>query len=246
MAAAFSLTSPSPAGSDAVPFAVVSTGPFGTRVASHLLRALPGARAVAPNDLPNAFAASRQAVLLALWRPEPALCERADELAHHRSVAWLPVTMDHPVIRVGPLVIPGSGSCFRCFHRRRQQHDTQPATTAALLTAYAADPATGRAGYLPHHARLAAAIAAQKVAGDLAGYDAGRGAAEPGEVVTIRLFSPAMTTSSVIGCHDCPRCGGAPGPAGGLAAALASFRRSAQRAPGRRPEAREPLPGAAR
>jgi bacteriocin biosynthesis cyclodehydratase domain-containing protein len=235
MAAAFPVTAAPVTDPASMPFAVVSIGPFGEQAARHLLRALPGALALARSDLLNAFATARRAVLLALWRPEPALCERADELAHHRGTVWLPVTMDPPVVRVGPLVVPGSGPCFRCFHRRRQQHDTQPAATAGLLAAYAADPEAGPAGYLPHHARLAAAIAAQMVSTGRGGRGEGWGESGPGMVTTIRLFSPAMTTTSVVGCHDCPRCGGPPGPAGELAAVLAGFRGAAWPAP--QPEA---------
>ncbi len=199
--------------------AVVGLGPFGDRVAAHLVSTCAGARLVAPSDIANAFAISGCAALVvALWRPEYQLCERADDLAHQHGLPWLPVTMDHPVIRIGPLVCPWSGPCFRCYRARREQHDTQPAATAALLRAYGDDPSAGPGGYLPHQARIAAAIAGQAL-GYLAGGDR-LGETAAGKVTTLRLLGGGMSVSRVIACHDCSRCGGPPGPVGNLAEIL--------------------------
>ena len=155
----------SPSGDD-TSLSVIGLGPFGERVAQHLLGTRPDAKRVAAADLGNAFTATGEAVVLALWRPEPELCEQADELSWRRGVPWLPVVMDHRAVSVGPLVSQ-PGPCFRCYRRRREQHDVQPAATAALLAAYARDAGAGPAGYLPHHARMAAGLATQMLRGDL-------------------------------------------------------------------------------
>jgi bacteriocin biosynthesis cyclodehydratase domain-containing protein len=202
---------------------VMGAGLFGERVARHLLSTYAHADTVAAPDLRNAFAGTRDAVVVALWRPEPALCELADELSHRHHRPWLPVIMEHRVIYAGPLVSPHS-PCFRCYRRRREQHDIQPAATAALLAAYAGDPAAGPGGWLPHHARLAAGVAGQMLR-TLA--EAGPGRREDrggGQVATIRLLGGSISLSPVVACHDCDRCGGPPGPAGGLDAVLTGFR----------------------
>jgi bacteriocin biosynthesis cyclodehydratase domain-containing protein len=210
-------------------------GPFGGRVARQLLSVHASSALLTAADIRNAFAFAREAVIVAMWRPEPALCERADELSYRLRVPWLPIVMEHPVIRVGPLVCPQTGPCFRCYRRRREQHDTQPAATAALLAAYAADSAAGPGGYLPHHARIAAGVAGQLIRGRPAGglvQGVGQGAAAmAGQVTTIRLLNGSMSVSPVIACHDCDRCGGPAGPAGRLdaviSAAVAGRRRPA-------------------
>jgi bacteriocin biosynthesis cyclodehydratase domain-containing protein len=192
---------------------VVGVGPFGDRVAAHLVDTYPDARMVAAPDIRNAFTVARSAVVVALWRPEPALCEKADELAHQQGLPWLPVTMEHSVVRIGPLVCPRSGPCFRCYRARREQHDTQPVAAAALLRAYEDDPAAGPGGYLPHQARIAAGMARKALGGRPA-----EGVA--GHVTTVRLLGGGMSVSHVVACHDCSRCGGPPGPVGNLAAVL--------------------------
>jgi bacteriocin biosynthesis cyclodehydratase domain-containing protein len=232
MAATFSLIDDGPSPRERVPLAVAAVGPFGERTAEHLTKAVPGARLVAASDIVNAFAVARDAVVIALWRPEPGLCELADEVAHRYATPWLPVTMDHPVIRVGPLVLPGCGPCFRCYQRRRQQHDTQPAASAALIAAYAANAAEGPAGYLPHHARIAAGMVSEMLRGIAGGGERRVHGHVPGSVTTIRLFGRGITTNLVVQCHDCLRCGGSPGPVGELETVLSRFRSMTMRPPG--------------
>lgn len=151
-------------------------------------------------DAEAAFAGPADVVVLVLWRPDPGLCERADALAHERGRPWFPVIAEHPVIRVGPVVRPGRGACFACYARRRVQHDAHGATTRHLYAAYASDPGFGPAGFLPHHARTAAGIAARLVA-------AVRDATVPaGTVVTTRLLRTWITADPVVSCHGCTRC----------------------------------------
>jgi bacteriocin biosynthesis cyclodehydratase domain-containing protein len=203
----------------------IGLGPFGERVAELLARQYPAAVTSDAAGLEGAFATAPGAVVVALWRPSPVLCEQADRLAFQNQVPWLAVTMEHPVIRIGPLVVPGAGPCFDCYRRRRIQHDTQGAATSALYAAYERDPSIGPAGYLPHHARLAAATAAQLLArtgllppGPDARSAEHRPPADPpvGQVVTLRLLRRGVSMSRVIGCHDCDRCGTPTGPVGDL------------------------------
>ena len=197
MSSAVRLTPDPPA-----PVAVAGTGPFGTRCAELLAAGLPGSRTLDASEITATFATRPGAVVLALWRPEPGLCEAADELAFRHRVPWLPVVMEHPVIRVGPVVRPPVGPCFGCYARRRAQHDGQPWATAALRAAYDRDQACGARGYLPHHARLAAAVAHTMLH---------PGAVPLDTVSTIRLVTGGLSAGRVVACHGCARCGtGAP------------------------------------
>nr|WP_239078016.1 TOMM precursor leader peptide-binding protein [Streptomyces sp. SID9124] len=136
-------------------------------------------------------------VVAALWRTAPALCERLDTLAYETGVRWLPVVLEPGQVRVGPLVVPGTGPCHNCFETRRLQHDPQPAAAAALGAAYDRDPDCGPAGYLPQQARTAAGLAA----GLLRAPDT-----EAGTVLRLPAGSRAVRRDTVTRRHGCPRC----------------------------------------
>jgi bacteriocin biosynthesis cyclodehydratase domain-containing protein len=197
----------------------VGVGPFGERVAERLLRLIPASRIAAEDDIDDVFSAAPSAVAIATWRPAPALCERADELAYRYRVPWLAVIMEHPVIRVGPLVDPATGPCFRCYRRRRVQHDTQAMATAAVHAAYERDPVLGPAGYLPQHVRLAAGLAANMLLA--AGLAPSERCTVSSNVVTVRLLRRGLSMNPVVACHDCDRCGTSPGPLGCLGSVVA-------------------------
>jgi bacteriocin biosynthesis cyclodehydratase domain-containing protein len=192
--------------------ALAGVGPFGAHVASLLATALPGGGKVDATlaGISAALAEQASAVVIALSRPDPTLCDTIDALSYRHQRPWLPVIMEHPVIRIGPLARPPAGPCFRCYARRRRQHDRQPWVTAALLAGNDRQQVCGPGGYLPHHARLAAAIAHDAVR-SLLEDSPSQAAPEPGSVSTIRLadmgLSLGLRSSGVIACHDCDRCG---------------------------------------
>jgi bacteriocin biosynthesis cyclodehydratase domain-containing protein len=190
---------------------VTCSGAFGRRVADFLLGcAMDGQTrdTVTSRDIELAFEQGSGAVVAALWRPDPPLCEQADKLAFQHGRTWLPIVMDHPVIRIGPLVRPPAGPCFTCSYRRRVQHDAQHAVTAVVHAAYQADPTCGPGGYLPHHARLAAAIARMFLGAGSSGVTDANSLA-PGSVITIRLTRNSMQASRVVPCSDCAHCAAA-------------------------------------
>jgi bacteriocin biosynthesis cyclodehydratase domain-containing protein len=175
---------------------LLGVGPFGVRVAEILSGAFPGSRTVDEDGLDDEFANS-DAVVVALWRPAPALCERADLLAHRSGIPWLPIVMRHPLVLVGPLVCPGRGPCFQCYEHRLVQHDKDWRNTRDIHAAYDRDPNCGPRGFLPQHARMAAGIAAC-VLGDRH--------AVAGEVVSFSLAEQRIRKDAVLSCHGCARC----------------------------------------
>jgi len=128
--------------------ALAGAGPFGVRVASLLAAVHPGYQEADASlaEISAAFTGPAGAVVIALWRPDAELCDTADTLSYRYQLPWLPVVMEHPVIRIGPLVRPPAGPCFRCYARRRRQHDRQPWVTAALQAAYDRDQDCGPGG----------------------------------------------------------------------------------------------------
>lgn len=176
----------------------VGIGDFGRRVANLLAATVPGTRRF-PGPA-EALDAGAGILVVASWRPSPALYEQADELAFKHQRPWLPVIMEHPVIRVGPWVAPPAAPCYACYQSRRAQHDDQRETTRLLHDAYDRDECCGPAGFLPHHARAAAEVAQSMLAA------AERGTQRPGQVITVRLARLEVSADQVVPVHACPRC----------------------------------------
>ncbi|MFD8815469.1 TOMM precursor leader peptide-binding protein [Streptomyces sp. NPDC059627] len=189
--------------------AVVGLGDFGQRVARLLTEERTDRRlipAAPPQEVFHRVAhGGAKAVVVVLWRHSPAWCDEFDALAFRTRTRWLPVVMEHPRLRIGPLVSPGEGPCHRCFEQRRIQHDPHPETTAALAAAYDAAPESGPAGYLPHHARLAAHLAEAM----LSSHDTA------GLLTTVGLNAGKTASRRVSACHGCTRCSSSPLPHGG-------------------------------
>jgi bacteriocin biosynthesis cyclodehydratase domain-containing protein len=199
--------------------AIVGVGEFGARVAS-LLRRAPGRPVHRADELPAVLAAEPLTVILAAgWRP-PGLPEQCDEWAFAKRKSWLPIVMSHPHIRIGPLVLPGQGPCFKCFetraaqHSQRSQTDSQRSQTDSQRSQTGGEPADDQApenvtprGYLAHHARLAAAVADLMLA-------RAEPEARPGMVASLNVLGTGVRWHTVIPVGRCQRCGGAdPGPA---------------------------------
>ncbi|WP_042424739.1 TOMM precursor leader peptide-binding protein [Streptacidiphilus anmyonensis] len=170
-------------------------------MAALLTTRYPAARTLPLDELDRTADGPADVLVVAMWRPSPGLCERADAFAHAHGLPWLPMVMERQAISVGPWVTPGSSPCHRCYRRRLVQHDSQWQISGAVLNAYTDDPKVGPAGFLPGHARTAAAVAGALI-------DHGqRSAGGPGgRVVTISLRGNTVSSDQVVGCHGCDRC----------------------------------------
>lgn len=185
---------------------LAASGAFGRRVAAFMPCRAAAARLADERDLEDVFTSATGTVVVALWRPDRALCARADELAFSHQRSWLPIIMEHPVIRVGPLVTPPAGPCVQCSYRRQAQHDGHELASAALHAAYAADGALGPTGYLPHHARMAAAVAVDMLRQRSQDCPTEGLATAAAHVVTIRLTRLGLSVNRVVPCYNCPLC----------------------------------------
>jgi bacteriocin biosynthesis cyclodehydratase domain-containing protein len=182
--------------------AVLGLGDFGDHVAA-FIRGNARWPVHMADSVGDAFEKHSRAFIATMWRPCPAACEEADALAFRHQRPWLPVVMDHPHVRVGPVVVPGQGACFACFTARYDQHDSQHEITAALRAGFDREPDLGPRGYLDHHARLAAALA-QMALGDLSDDWLAAAAAQ---VLTFSVYRNAIRRHPVIARSGCRRCG---------------------------------------
>jgi bacteriocin biosynthesis cyclodehydratase domain-containing protein len=190
------------------PLTIASNGEFAYRIAEFLSLSVTAdqrmsEQMIADYGVRQAFDMTGGPLVLVCSRPEPSMCQLTDRLAFERDRTWLPIIVDHPVLQVGPLVMPPMGPCFTCAYRRRIQHETPHSMTAVISTAYEGDAEWGPSGYLPHHARLAAAVAHGWLA---ASTGKARSQFPLGRVLSIRMASSSMSVERVVPCYDCQWC----------------------------------------
>lgn len=183
---------------------VLQVGPFGNGIAEYLT-ALRGDVVVTSvtNDilpLPDVWPVSRMMVV-ASWRQAPTLCELVDELSHKWQRPFIPLILDSTEMRIGPVVVPGSGCCWRCWMRRQRQHASWPEARVALQEHYANHPQSGPKGYLEPFARMGAA----RLSAIIDDMDAEIDLA--GTIWQIDTLTRRITTSMAVGVHGCPQCG---------------------------------------
>lgn len=190
---------------------VTPVGPFGHAVAERLRDLchrveVVGADAAGPVTRPpipdQALPPGPRLNVLVSWRRVPRTEREFDEEAFRTGDPWLPVVLDHPVLEIGPAVVPGTGPCCGCYRRRIAQHDPSRAVRAAVDRHYDADPLAGPAGHLPSTALFAAAAVADVV-------DRLRTAPEDeaGRVRQINVPTQQLWSGRAVGVHGCPRCG---------------------------------------
>ncbi|MFE7295112.1 TOMM precursor leader peptide-binding protein [Streptomyces sp. NPDC057579] len=207
---------------------VLALGDFGAAVAERLLREHDGIEVTSDRDSLQQFSAGWPQAdfrVLISWREPPHLADVLDARSAAWRIPWLPIVAEHPRLRIGPLVVPGAGACYRCFRKRRYQHERDSATTAALHAHYDAEPSAGPEGFLPQHVSLAAASALDL----LHRFEDDGGRRDAGMVRHWHLLEQLITSARVVGVHGCDRCRthGAASPTGSswedLAADLASW-----------------------
>lgn len=185
---------------------VLAVGTFGAAVCDALNRVAIPSRNIPldPTRFPTevADALDGDVIVLAAGRPVPSLYPLVDSHAYATSTAWLTVVLERGTLRVGPTVAPGLSPCHDCYRRRAAQHSPAPDIDRALDTHYRTDPGEEPYGWLPGTPVLAAE-AIRAVTNSLSS-----GASERYSLLRTRhLTTGVMTTSRVVGCHGCPRCG---------------------------------------
>jgi bacteriocin biosynthesis cyclodehydratase domain-containing protein len=182
---------------------VTAVGPFGLAVADRLrdlcadveIAGTPGAvvRPRVPEPHLN---------LLIAWRRVPRMEREFDAEAFRTGQPWLPVTLDHPVLEIGPVVVPGVGPCHDCYRARMGQHDPGRDFRALVDAHYDENPSDGPTGYLPSTALFAAAAIA-----DVATRLRTAPEREAGRVRQFDVPTQGLWSGHVVGVHGCARCG---------------------------------------
>jgi bacteriocin biosynthesis cyclodehydratase domain-containing protein len=185
------------------PVEILTVGVFGRAVAEYLIalrRDVHETRADGADRPFDARGAARIR-LLAAWRPVPAICELLDHRSHASQRPFVPLIAESTVLRLGPIVVPGRGACWSCWMRRRRQHAEWPDELMAVLRHYADSDRAGPEGYLEPFAM----IGAMQLAQTIEAIDASAPVA--GRVCELDMLTRNIAVSTVVGVHDCPRCG---------------------------------------
>lgn len=185
---------------------VVANGPFGKSVRESLRREGPvTVLDWGQCDFEEGVAGAGFAIF-ANWRDCHSEFRHFDTIASELGISWCPIRPAGGTLVIGPLVLAGRSACFDCYQRRYLCHDIDPQRTLARQFAFSRDPEIGAPGFIEPTAQLAAAWALT-FAGDPAG--------NSGRVITIDLFSFAITDARAVRIHGCKRCGNRDRAAGG-------------------------------
>ncbi len=183
---------------------VITVGAIGREIGDRLARLHPAAqRRDATDGLEVSRLPPAHAYVLAAGRQVADLEKGLDAMVHDRRRALLTVAVEHPVLRLGPLVVPGSGAaCAACYHGRYRTHLAGLDALDSLEAHYRERPHDEPAGFLPPMLDFAAARAHALLAA---------AAADPsgqaGFVQLAHLLMPRLYRWPVVGIHGCPRCG---------------------------------------
>ena len=181
---------------------ILTAGPFGEAVAGACRSHEPQALVV---PLQDALAAPPRATaeiafaLVATWRRHPAAIETLDGRFWRIGLPWSEVTLEGPLLRAGPLVVPGSSSCYGCFRTRWLSNSPTSDRELALDSCFDRDAAIGIHGFTPSLVRIAAALAL---------CDRRDGAVAAGRVRWFDVRTGSLFEERVVRIHGCRRCGG--------------------------------------
>lgn len=184
---------------------ILSVGAFGRAIATSLQELLPGVietRIELNGQTHPMLWPTAKVHVLASWRPVTKLSRLLDEMCHAWRTPFIEAVQETPMLRVGPVVVPGQGACYGCYETRTLQHVQRALEYKALRDFYNLQPRQGPQGYLPAIADLAAIRIAQFVR-ELE-HDA---ATVAGQVWQLNTIHRDTMNATIVGVHACPRCG---------------------------------------
>jgi bacteriocin biosynthesis cyclodehydratase domain-containing protein len=189
---------------EAAPVHILSAGPFGQSVTQYLKNLWPNTvETVLTGNEPRPSTTWHMADvrILVAGRPMPKLCEWLDGVSHQSGRPCFPVVLDSTALRLGPVVVPGKGGCWRCWILRSAQQADWSEERSALHEYYSSNAATGPRGYLEPFAMIAASQIAQTLRALATSSEAA------GYIWQMDLLTGRISTSTLVGIHNCPQCG---------------------------------------
>jgi bacteriocin biosynthesis cyclodehydratase domain-containing protein len=176
-------------------------GRFGQSVAATLAEHLSAVQILSLVDSVDNFDTRIRAaafVGVALWRPYVPECDALDAVCWRQGIPWSSTVLDRTTLITGPVITPGAGACFACYHRRRLSHIRTLEREQVLLEAYAQDTALGLPGFLPGVVTMAvSALLLDRRAYRSTG----------GRLRLADMLNGHVDETRVVRVHGCHRCG---------------------------------------
>ena len=178
---------------------ILATGAFGDAVAQPLAQALTGTEVAAldASDPKLPDGAAPDFVLITAWRRYAEAIEILDERLWAAGTAWSTVVLEGPILRSGPVVIPGVSPCHCCFTTRQLSNSEDSDRELARDACLARDHALGEHGFTPALVEIARALALD---------DQRAGAKAAGRVRYFDIRTGTLTEEHVVRVHGCRRC----------------------------------------
>jgi bacteriocin biosynthesis cyclodehydratase domain-containing protein len=189
---------------DGQPILVVPVGEFGHAIATQMKTLLADVTVLAGAALGGGDALLRDTssiAVLATWRPVPALSNLLDARSFRTGAPFISLTLQDSTMLLGPIVVPGSGACWRCWASRELQSSPSSKVMQQRTSYYADQPNEGPQGYLPSLALFGGAQLARALEAIQ------RLDAPAGEVVKTDLYTRQISTGRAVGFDNCDRCG---------------------------------------
>jgi len=183
------------------PVIIVPVGPFGDPVAEHLATLRFDTVRTSLEDASDSAGPSWRIAVVAAWRPVVALCTAVDTMSRRLNRPFIPLVMEGATLSIGPTGTANHAGCWRCWIKRRNQHDPYASMRAAVTRFYDTSPEVGPQGYF----EAAALIGAAQLSRIIDAIDAT--ACVGGAVWQFDVLTRDVTASTVIGVDDCPYCG---------------------------------------
>jgi hypothetical protein len=176
-------------------------GTFGISVISYLRSLRPDIEVGVDWTTVGKMSSEYNTLVLAASRPEPVICDLFDQECAKGATAFIPLILDSCVLRLGPLVLPGTRCCWRCWSYRILQHSDSPRHQRAINDFYSAHPNVGPQGYLEPFALMGAARILQALAGIQ------NSVAEGGYYWQLNVITRDVISGIAVGISGCSRCG---------------------------------------
>lgn len=141
-----------------------------------------------------------RAYVFASWRPAMAICTILNAHCYRTQSVFVPAVVEDFVLRIGPIIVPGTSACWECWVARFLQHDLAPSRRTALWRHYDDNPDSGPIGYLNGYAATAAARIASAIRG-------AQDSSAAGSVWEMDMLSRQIVTGTLCGVDGCTYCG---------------------------------------
>jgi hypothetical protein len=152
------------------------------------------------NILENISPIPRTIIFVAFGRAQSALSSAASLAAANNSV-FVPLLLESAILRLGPIIVPGSSGCWSCWSARQKQHDPHLKESQGISQFYDQNPRLGPVGNIDPFAQIAAAQLCNVLCSeaDLLRWSS--------LIWQLDTFTHDVVVGKLIGLDGCPDCG---------------------------------------